>query len=104
MVQDNQLLEERHRIMETLRTLLDAIQHAATEQRGSIDALVPTDTYAYDYLMIDALAREWAGVPQQDAGPQFWLVKKDTAPADTSKPFPLVEDTEAQFKALWGQS
>jgi hypothetical protein len=40
MVQDNQLLEERHRIMETLRTLLDAIQHAATEQRGSIDALV----------------------------------------------------------------
>lgn len=40
MVQDNQLLEERHRIMETLRALLDAIQHAATEQRGAIDALV----------------------------------------------------------------
>jgi len=40
MVQDNALLEERHRIMETLRALLDAIQHAATEQRGSIDALV----------------------------------------------------------------
>jgi len=40
MVRDNALLEERHRIMETLRALLDAIQHAATEQRGSIDALV----------------------------------------------------------------
>lgn len=40
MVQDNQMLDERHRIMETLRTLLDAIQHAATEQRESIDTLV----------------------------------------------------------------
>ena len=44
MVQDNQLLEERHRIMETLRALLDAIQHAATEQRGSIDALVASSS------------------------------------------------------------
>ena len=79
-------------------------QNFADLAGGAIDALVPTDTYAYDYLMIDALAREWAGVPQQDAGPQFWLVKKDTAPADTSKPFPLVEDTAAQFEALWGTS
>jgi ABC-type sugar transport system substrate-binding protein len=79
-------------------------QNFADLASGAIDALVPTDTYAYDYLMIDALARQWAGLPQQDAGPQFWLVKKDTAPADTSKPFPLVEDTEAQFKALWGKS
>ena len=40
MARDNTLLEERSRIMETLATLLDAINHASTEQRGAIDALV----------------------------------------------------------------
>ena len=40
LVRDTELLAERQRIMDTLRTLLDAIQHAATEQRGAIDALV----------------------------------------------------------------
>ena len=71
---------------------------------GDIEALVPADLYSYDYLMLDALARHWAGVPLVDAGPPYWLVKKDTAPEDTSKPFPLVEDYEAQWKALWGKS
>ena len=79
-------------------------QNFADLKGGAIDALVPTDLYAYDYLMIDALARHWAGVPVLEAGPLFWLVKKDSVPEDTSKPFPLVEDTEAQFKALWGKS
>ena len=32
-------------------------------QAGYIDALVPFDHYSDDYLMIDALARQWAGVP-----------------------------------------
>lgn len=40
IVRDNQLLEERTRIMATLGTLLEAINHASTEQRGAIDALV----------------------------------------------------------------
>lgn len=40
MARDNSLLEERSRIMETLGTLLDAINHASTEQRSAIDALV----------------------------------------------------------------
>jgi hypothetical protein len=40
MARDNSLLEERNRIMETLGALLDAINHASTEQRGAIDALV----------------------------------------------------------------
>jgi len=79
-------------------------QNFADLKAGAIESLVPTDLYAYDYLMIDALARHWAGLPVGEAGPQFWLVKKDTAPEDTSKPFPLVVDTEDQFKALWGQS
>ena len=28
----------------------------------------------------------------------------DTAPADTSKAFPIVTDTDAQFKKVWGKS
>jgi len=40
IARDNSLLEERSRIMETLGTLLDAINHASTEQRSAIDALV----------------------------------------------------------------
>jgi hypothetical protein len=37
---DNELLEERSRILETLNTLLASIHHASEEQRGVIDALV----------------------------------------------------------------
>ncbi len=40
MVRDNSLLEERSRILGTLETLLGAINHASTEQRAAIDALV----------------------------------------------------------------
>ena len=71
---------------------------------GAIEALVPGDLYSYDYLMLDALARHWAGVPLNDAGPPYWLVKKDTVPTDTSKPFPVIEDYKAQYEKLWGVS
>ncbi|MEJ8847933.1 DUF802 domain-containing protein [Variovorax rhizosphaerae] len=40
MVRDNAMLEERSRILETLETLLGAVNHASTEQRAAIDALV----------------------------------------------------------------
>jgi hypothetical protein len=40
MARDNELLAERSRIMETLGALLAAINHASTEQREAIDALV----------------------------------------------------------------
>ena len=42
IAQDNALLEERSRIMQTLATLLDAVNHASTEQRAAIDSLVET--------------------------------------------------------------
>lgn len=42
IARDNEMLTERSRIMETLGGLLDAINHAATEQRAAIDALVGT--------------------------------------------------------------
>jgi hypothetical protein len=40
VARDNALLEERTRILDTLKTLLDDIHHASSEQRGVIDALV----------------------------------------------------------------
>jgi hypothetical protein len=40
MARDNALLDERARMLDTLGTLLEAVNQAATEQRGAIDALV----------------------------------------------------------------
>ncbi|HEU4773476.1 MAG TPA: DUF802 domain-containing protein [Lysobacter sp.] len=42
MVRDNAMLEERSRLLATLETLLDAVNHASTEQRTAVDALVGT--------------------------------------------------------------
>ncbi|MDB5822309.1 MAG: hypothetical protein JWR21_1013 [Herminiimonas sp.] len=43
---DNELLEERSRIMETLNALLAAINHASVEQRAVIDSLVASSAAA----------------------------------------------------------
>ncbi len=43
---DNELLEERSRIMATLSTLLDGINHASVEQRAVIDSLVASSAVA----------------------------------------------------------
>lgn len=43
---DNELLEERSRIMATLSALLDAINHASVEQRAVIDSLVASSAVA----------------------------------------------------------
>ncbi|NII09113.1 DUF802 domain-containing protein [Oleiagrimonas sp. C23AA] len=42
MVRDTAMLEERSRLLETLQTLLDAVNHASTEQRAAVDGLVST--------------------------------------------------------------
>jgi len=42
MARDNSMLEERSRLLETLGSLLDAVNHASTEQRSAVDALVAT--------------------------------------------------------------
>jgi hypothetical protein len=46
VARDNALLEERSRIMETLSSLLDAINHASQEQRAVIDSLVASSAGA----------------------------------------------------------
>jgi len=42
MVRDTAMLEERNRLLDTLGTLLDAVNHASTDQRAAIEALVAT--------------------------------------------------------------
>ena len=46
VARDNELLEERSRIMTTLSTLLDGINHASVEQRAVIDSLVGSSAVA----------------------------------------------------------
>lgn len=46
VARDNELLEERGRIMETLNSLLDSISHASVEQRAVIDSLVANSAVA----------------------------------------------------------
>ncbi len=48
MARDTAMLEERTRMMATLETLLDAVNHASTEQRSAIDALVTTSAELLD--------------------------------------------------------
>lgn len=46
VARDNELLEERSRIMETLNALLASINHASVEQRAVIDSLVASSAAA----------------------------------------------------------
>jgi cytochrome b len=48
MARDNAMLEERSRLLDTLGTLLDAVNHASTEQRTAVDALVATSADVLD--------------------------------------------------------
>lgn len=48
VARDNELLEERARLMETLNALLEAVNHASAEQRGVIDSLVASSAAALD--------------------------------------------------------
>jgi hypothetical protein len=48
MARDTAMLEERSRLLATLETLLDAVNHASTEQRSAVDALVATSADLLD--------------------------------------------------------
>ncbi|WP_373745002.1 DUF802 domain-containing protein, partial [Achromobacter insuavis] len=45
---DNAMLEERNRLLDTLATLLDAVNHASSEQRSAVDALVSSSADLLD--------------------------------------------------------
>ncbi|MFV5214083.1 DUF802 domain-containing protein [Azonexus caeni] len=63
MARDNNLLEERSRIMETLGALLDAINHASTEQRSAIDALVASSAE-----LLERAGSQFAARVESEAG------------------------------------
>lgn len=63
VARDNEMLAERSRIMDTLGTLLSAINHASTEQRQAIDALVASSASVLSH----ASERFFASVEAQSA-------------------------------------
>ncbi|MDM0083883.1 DUF802 domain-containing protein [Variovorax sp. J31P179] len=74
MARDNAMLDERSRILATLDTLLGAVNHASTEQRGAIDALVATSADLLERVgtrfaeTVDAEAGKMAGAAAQVTG------------------------------------
>jgi ABC-type sugar transport system substrate-binding protein len=70
----------------------------------NIKSVVPFDYYSVDYLMLDALARHFAGVPVQEAQPPMWIVTAKNMPAQATKGlFPVVEGYRDEFKKIWGK-
>ena len=73
-------------------------------QAGNIKSVVPFDYYGVDYLMLDALARHFAGAPPQKANPPLWIVTPDSMPASATQGlFPVVESYRDEFKGIWGK-
>ncbi|VTU36944.1 hypothetical protein H4CHR_04042 [Variovorax sp. PBS-H4] len=74
MARDNEMLEERSRILETLGTLLDAVNQASAEQRSAIDSLVAASADLLDRVgtrfteQVDAEAGKMAEVAAQLTG------------------------------------
>ncbi|UGB36837.1 DUF802 domain-containing protein [Frateuria soli] len=73
MVRDTAMLEERSRLLSTLETLLDAVNHASTEQRSAIDALVSTSAD-----LLDRVGNRFAAQIETETG------KLDTAAAQVT--------------------
>ncbi|MFI7295228.1 substrate-binding domain-containing protein [Streptomyces sp. NPDC050121] len=75
-------------------------------QSGLSDAAMALNSHEAAWLQVDALARHFTGqsmdVDQKAVLPNM-LITKDNLPKAIGD-FPLVEDYEAQFKALWGLS
>lgn len=76
----------------------------AAFKSGDEAAGVPFDYYVVDYLMLDALARKWAGVPIPQTAPPHWLATGlNTTPILTQKVAPIVLSYRSQFLKLWGK-
>jgi hypothetical protein len=74
MVRDTAMLDERSRLLATLETLLDAVNHASTEQRTAVDALVSTSAGLLERVgtqfndKVEAETRKLGDVAAQVAG------------------------------------
>jgi uncharacterized protein DUF802 len=73
MVRDTAMLEERTRLLQTLETLLDAVNLASTEQRAAIDGLVSTSAN-----LLERVSEQFSGTVESEAR------KLDTAAAQVA--------------------
>jgi len=62
LARDNAMLEERSRLLETVGTLLDAVNHASSEQRAAVDALVSTSAD-----MLERVGRQFTDKVESEA-------------------------------------
>ncbi|APR35957.1 DUF802 domain-containing protein [Paraburkholderia sp. SOS3] len=62
MVRDTAMLEERTRLLQTLETLLDAVNHASTEQRAAIDGLVSSSA-----TLLERVGEQFSGTVETEA-------------------------------------
>lgn len=76
-------------------------------ESGLSDAAMALNSHEAAWLQVDALARHFTGqsmaVDQKAVLPNMLITGKDNLPSADGD-FPLVEDYQAQFKALWGLS
>lgn len=71
---------------------------------GQQKATVAFPYYEEMFSLVDALARQFAGVPvEQGVTIPNWIVNADNLPTD-SEIFPVVADGDQQYYALWGVS
>ncbi|WP_238288887.1 DUF802 domain-containing protein [Caballeronia novacaledonica] len=63
MVRDTAMLDERSRLLATVETLLDAVNHASNEQRTAIDALVDTSA-----TLLQRVGAQFTGTVETEAG------------------------------------
>jgi len=63
MVRDTAMLDERSRLLATVETLLDAVNHASNEQRAAIDALVDTSA-----TLLERVGAQFTGTVEAEAG------------------------------------
>lgn len=74
MVHDNAMLDERNRLLSTLETLLQAVNHASSEQRVAVDTLVATSADLLDRVgsrfsdQVDAGTSELGSIAAQVTG------------------------------------
>lgn len=69
---------------------------------GQQEATVTFPYYEEMFSMVDALARRFAGVPDEKTiEVPDWIVTADNLPSDTEI-FPVVKDVHEQYFALWG--
>jgi ribose transport system substrate-binding protein len=64
--------------------------------------------FAYNeimWAMVNAVAQHAAGDPiTPSVAPPLWLLTPQNAPTTSASIFPVVQDYQAQYKALWGLS